>query len=144
VTRGSLWAELEEPLDELEFEGGFELGEPDCELGAPDGELELEEVGVPDLELEAPDAPVDLELEAPDALVDLELEAPDALADLELEAPDALADFVLEALDPLVDDPGVPDAAELEEDAGLAGVPSFTAIRSGPVTPGPKYFAVRS
>jgi hypothetical protein len=133
VTRGSLWAELEEPLGELEFEGGFELGEPDCELGAPDGELELEEVGVPDLELEAPDA-----------LVDLELEAPDALADLELEAPDALADFVLEALDPLVDDPGVPDAAELEEDAGLAGVPSFTAIRSGPVTPGPKYFAVRS
>ncbi len=68
--RGSVWVELEEPVDELEPEGGLELDEPDFE-------------------------------------------------------PDALDD-------------------ELEEDAGLAGVPSFAAMSNGPVTPGPKYFAVRS
>ena len=47
MTRGSLWDELEDPPDELEPEGGFELdellGEPDFELDEPDAVWELEE-----------------------------------------------------------------------------------------------------
>jgi hypothetical protein len=122
VTRGSLWDELEELLDELEPEGGFELAEP---LGDPDFELdeleaacELEEPGVLDLELDDVDEP-DLELDDPEVLLDFEPEEPDVLLD-------------------------EPDVDELEDEAGLAGVPSFTAMSNGPFTPGPKYFAVRS
>ena len=104
MTRGSLWDELEEPLDELEPEGGFELGEL---------------LGEPDFELEEPDAVWELE---------------------ELD----VLDFEVDELDDELDEPDLPDADELEEDAGLAGVPSFAAMSNGPVTPGPKYFAVRS
>lgn len=119
VTRGSLWAELEEPLDGLEPEGGCELGEPDCELEEPDADLEPDDVDVPDLE--------------PDAL-DVLLDEPDFP---DVDEPDPL--------DVLLDDADFEDVDELEEeDAGLAGVPSFAAISNGPVTPGPKYFAVRS
>jgi hypothetical protein len=114
VTRGSLWAELEELPDELEPEGGFELGEPDCELDPPDADWEPDDVDVPDVELDEPD---------------VLLGAPDVL----LGAPDVL-----------LEDADFEDVEELEEDAGFAGVPSFVAMSSGPVTPGPKYFAVRS
>ena len=96
MTRGSLWDELEEPLDELEPGGGFELDDPDCE----------------------PDAPA------------CEPDDPEAPAEDEADVPP--------------DEPDLLDVDELDEDAGLAGVPSFVAMSNGPLTPGPKYFAVRS
>jgi hypothetical protein len=124
VVRGSVWDELAEALDEVDPEGGFELGELE---GEPDFEPDA------DCELEEPDAP-DWALDAPEVLFDLAPDVPGEPADLEAEEPDAL-----------LDDPAVPDADEFEDpDAGLAGVPRLTATSSGPFTPGPKYFAVRS
>jgi hypothetical protein len=124
--RGSVWDELAEALDEVDPEGGFELGEL---VGEPDFELcELEAAW----ELEEPDAP-DLELVDPDALLDLEVDDAEAPLDLEPEAPVVL-----------LGDPDFPDVDALALDAGFAGDPSLTAMSKGPLTPGPKCFAVRS
>jgi hypothetical protein len=145
--RGSVWDELAEALDEVDPEGGFELGElvgePDFELDEPDAAWELEEPEAPDLELADPEVPdpdaPDLELVAP------EVGDPDVPLDLEVDDAEALPDLEPEAAAELLGDPDFPAVDELEAPAaGFAGVPSFTATSKGPLTPGPKYFAVRS